>query len=57
MQSVREKEKKFFETAKDKFGIKNQMASPRVLKVVVNTGTGKATRKDKKINELIRRML
>jgi len=53
MKTVKEKEKTFFKTSGDQFGIKNPMASPRVIKVIVNTGTGKATRKDKKINELI----
>ncbi len=36
---------------KKELGIKNDLALPRVLKVVVNSGTGKA--KDKKRNELV----
>ncbi len=36
---------------KKELGIKNDLALPRILKVVVNSGTGKA--KDKKRNELV----
>lgn len=53
MQSVKEKEKKFFEIAQTRFGIKNMLASPRVRKVVVSVGTGKVSRKDKKANDFI----
>lgn len=37
---------------KEKFGYKNSIAVPRILKVVINTGTGR-TSKDEKIQEAI----
>jgi len=41
---------------KEKFGYKNNMAVPRIVKVVVNTGIGRAL-KDEKIQEAIARDL
>ena len=41
---------------KEKFGYKNNMAVPRIVKVVVNTGIGRAL-KDEKIQEAITRDL
>jgi len=48
---VKEKENKIFESLKKDFGWTNKMQAPRLVKVVVNTGTG--TIKDKKKLELI----
>ena len=53
MQSITEKQKKSYEVLKDKLGLKNHMAMPRIAKVVVSVGTGKHTRTDKKKNEFV----
>lgn len=44
---VREKQKGVFETLKDKFQYKGMMASPRIDKVVISTGIGNVTDKNK----------
>jgi len=49
--STREKIEKIRPELKKELGVKNDWAAPRILKVVVNSGTGKA--KDKKRNELV----
>lgn len=46
-----QKQKETFDTFKGTFGYKNPMAAPRLLKIVVSSGVGKA--KDKKRNELV----
>jgi large subunit ribosomal protein L5 len=46
MSIVKEQEKKAFDVLKGAFGYKSRMQSPRVTKVVVSVGTGKA--QDKK---------
>lgn len=46
MSIVKEQEAKAFETLKGDLGVNNVMASPRLTKVVVSVGVGKAT-KDK----------
>lgn len=51
MESVADKIKKGENILKEKLQIKNRMALPKLVKVVVNVGTGKA--KDKKRNELV----
>ncbi len=51
METVKSKEKKSYAALKGKFGYKNPMSSPKLLKVSVSSGTGKA--KDKKRNELV----
>ncbi len=51
MENIKSKEKKTFAAMKDKFGYKNSMSAPHLLKVSINSGTGKA--KDKKRNELV----
>jgi large subunit ribosomal protein L5 len=51
--TVKEKEIQAFEKMKNAFHYKNAMAAPRMKKVVVNTGTGTALKKDKNKNEAI----
>ncbi len=47
------KEKKAFDTLKGKFNYTNPFAAPRLVKVVVASGTGKSSQSDKKRNELV----
>jgi large subunit ribosomal protein L5 len=51
--TVKEKEVEVFSKMKDVFGYKNAMAAPKIKKIVVNTGTGTAMKKDKNKNEAI----
>jgi len=51
MKTTAEKIKDSYKTLETEFGVKNIMALPRITKVVINSGTGKA--KDKKRNELV----
>ena len=51
MISIKEKVAKAIPELKTELGVKNALALPRLQKVVVNSGTGKA--KDKKRNELV----
>ncbi|MFA6322412.1 MAG: 50S ribosomal protein L5 [Candidatus Buchananbacteria bacterium] len=52
MNSIKEIYKKSAITAlKEKFGYKNEMAAPKILKVVINVGAGQGL-KDPKFNEL-----
>lgn len=44
---VKEKQKTVFEALKDVFNYKGTMASPRVQKVIISTGTGRVTDKNK----------
>ena len=53
MASIKEKEKKTFEALKNQFGYTNVFMSPRLVKVVVNSGTGKMSQGDKKRNEFV----
>lgn len=46
MESIHEKQKKTFESLKERFGYKNRLQSPRLVKVVVSSGVGR-TNKDK----------
>jgi len=46
-----EKQKQAFDTFKERFGYPNVMAAPRLTKIVVSSGTGKA--KDKNRNQLV----
>lgn len=52
-QTVREKEIESFEKMKSVFHYKNAMAAPKIKKVVINTGTGTAIKKDKNKNDAI----
>lgn len=51
--TVKEKSQKSYEILKSKFGYKNVMAAPRLLKVVVSTGTGSGMKKDNKRNDMV----
>lgn len=51
MKSIKEKQKEAFKEMKSAFGYKNSMQVPRLVKIVVSTGTGKA--KDPKRNDLV----
>jgi len=51
METIKEKQNKTFNALKDQFGYKNHLAAPRLVKVVVNSGTGSA--KDKNRNEVV----
>ena len=53
MISVKEKENKAFEILKPKFGYKNKMSSPKLVKVVLSSGTGSSLKKDKNRNDLL----
>src|SRR3990172_4469373 len=53
MISVKEKENKAFETMKGKYGYKNKMSAPKLLKVVISVGTGSGIKKDKNRNTFI----
>ena len=51
--TVKQKEAEAFEKMKVHFHYKNLMAAPKMKKVVINTGTGTAVKKDKDKNEAI----
>lgn len=51
MMLTKQKQQTAFEALSAEQGYKNRMRAPRILKVVVSSGTGKA--KDKKRNELV----
>lgn len=51
--TIKEKAQKAYDVLKPKFGYKNVMASPRLLKVVVSSGTGGAMKRDQKRNDLV----
>ena len=51
--TVKEKEKESFDKMKNTFHYKNNMAAPKMVKVVLNVGTGTAVKKDKNKNDTI----
>src|SRR3989344_1471597 len=51
--TVKEKEKESFDKMKDTFHYKNNMAAPKMVKMVLNVGTGTAVKKDKNKNDAI----
>jgi large subunit ribosomal protein L5 len=51
--TIKEKENKAFEIMKGLFSYKNKMASPKLVKVVLNVGTGTLIKKDKNKNDFI----
>lgn len=51
MESVKDKQKKAFDAMRAAFGYKNHLQAPRLVKVAVSVGTGKA--KDPKRNVLV----
>ncbi len=48
---IKEKQANAFETLKEKFGYTNVFASPRLVKIVVSTGVGKADKNRKTLIE------
>lgn len=51
--TVKEKEIESFEKMKSTFHYKNSMAAPKMVKIVLNVGTGTAIKKDKNKNDAI----
>jgi len=51
--TVKEKEIESFDKMKINFHYKNRMAAPKMVKVVLNVGTGTAIKKDKNKNDAI----
>lgn len=51
--SVSEKQKASFSELSKKFGYKNVMAAPHLVKVTVSVATGSAMKRDKKRNDLV----
>lgn len=51
MMLSKQKQQSAFEAIADAFGYKNRMAAPRIMKVVVSTGVGKADKNKMKIVE------
>ncbi len=51
--TVTEKEKEVFKNLAGQFGYTNALEAPRLVKVVVSSGTGSQIKKDKKRNELV----
>lgn len=51
--TIKEKEAQAFEKMKTGFHYKNAMAAPKMVKVVVNVGTGTQVKKDKNKNDAI----
>ncbi len=52
-ETTKQKEKKAFEALKKEFGYTNQMASPRMVKVVISSATGSGIKRDKNKNDFI----
>ena len=52
MELIHEKQKKAFRALKEKFGYTNALASPRLIKAVVSSGVGRAS-KDKQRVEIV----
>ena len=53
METVKQKEQKAFTTLKGKFGYKNNMAAPKLVKVVISASTGSAVKRDKNRNDFV----
>jgi large subunit ribosomal protein L5 len=53
MKSVKEIEKGAYDAMKASFGYKNKMSAPRLVKVVVSSGTGTGIKRDKNRNDFI----
>ncbi len=53
METVKQKEKKAYSLLKAKYGYKNVMASPRLVKIVVAVGTGSGLKRDKDRNKFV----
>ncbi len=53
METTKQKEKKSYSTLKAKYGYKNVMAAPRLVKVVIASGTGSGLKRNKDHNKLV----
>lgn len=53
MMTVKEKAQGSFEALKGQFGYTNKMAAPKIMKVVISTGTGGLMKKDRNKNDFI----
>jgi len=53
METIKQKEKKAYSTLKAKYGYKNVMAAPRLVKVVISSGTGSGIKRNKDFNNLV----
>jgi len=53
METIKQKEKKAYTVLKAKYGYKNIMAAPHLVKVVVSSGTGSGVKKNKDHNKLV----
>ena len=53
METVKQKEKKAYTTLKAKYGYKNTKAAPKLVKVVVASGTGSGVKRNKDHNKLV----
>lgn len=53
METIKQKEKKVFKELKAKYGYKNPMAAPHLVKVVVASGTGSGIKRNKDHNKLV----
>lgn len=51
--TIREIEQGAYEKMKAQFGYKNALSAPRLVKVVLSVGTGKAVKNDKNRNDLV----
>jgi large subunit ribosomal protein L5 len=53
METVKQKESKAFKTLSPKYGYKNPISAPRLVKVVVSSGTGSGIKKNKDRNKFL----
>jgi len=57
MKSLTEKQAKVFESLKAELGLANVMQTPKIEKIVLNVGTGKRQKQDRKANDFIAEQL
>lgn len=53
METVKQKADKAYEALKGEFGYKNKLSAPKLVKVVLGSGTGTAMKKDRTVNDRI----
>lgn len=53
MKSVKEIQKEAFKAMSEKFGYKNALQAPRLVKVIIATGTGSGMKRDRNKNDLV----
>lgn len=53
MKSVKEKQNTAFKELKDTFGYRNSMEVPHITKVVISSGTGLKSKRDKNYNDFV----